>query len=111
MVPLGLAAWIAFSWGILLQNGSYLLHVLSDPFAWGWNLLGTAHFPWTPVATAWMPWIQIATMVVGLLFSLDFGYKLTVQTYKDVAAANRAAVPLMVFLTLATSGLTWLYVG
>lgn len=111
LVPLGLAAWIAFSIGIILPNGSYLLHILSDPFAWGWNLLGTAHFPWTPVFTGAMPWLQSLTMVVGLLFSLDFGYKLARQTFPEATAAARATVPLAIFLTLSTAGLTWLYIG
>ncbi len=39
LVPLGLAAWIAFSLSFVLANLSYLLPVLSDPFGWGWDLL------------------------------------------------------------------------
>ena len=111
LVPLGLAAWVAFSWGIILPNGSYLFHILSDPFAWGWDLFGIAHVPWTPVFTGLMPWLEIVTMVVGLLFSLDFAYKLAVQTYREPAAAHRAAIPMLSFLTLATAGLTWLFIG
>ncbi len=49
LIPLGLAAWIAFSIGFVLTNGSYALAVVSDPFGWGWNLFGTANFPWTPI--------------------------------------------------------------
>jgi len=49
--------------------------------------------------------------VVGLLFSLDFAYKLAVQTYREPAAAHRAAIPMLSFLTLATAGLTWLFIG
>ncbi len=35
LVPLGLAAWIAFSIGFVFVNGSYALAVISDPFGWG----------------------------------------------------------------------------
>jgi ferredoxin len=45
LVPLGLAAWIAFGLGFVLTNGSYALAVISDPFGWGWNLFGTADTP------------------------------------------------------------------
>ena len=41
MIPLGLAAWIAFSFGFVLVNGSYALAVLSDPF--GWRQMTTAY--------------------------------------------------------------------
>jgi len=46
LVPLGLAAWIAFSIPLILVNGVYVLQVLSDPFGWGWNLFGTKHIAW-----------------------------------------------------------------
>lgn len=110
-VPLGLAAWIAFSLGIILPNGSYLLHILSDPFAWGWNLLGTANFPWTPIFTGAMPYLMILTMLLGLLFSLDVALKIARQTFTNLENAMKGAVPIMGFLGLMTLGLMWLFVG
>jgi hypothetical protein len=110
-VPLGLAAWIAFSLGIILPNGSYLLHVLSDPFAWGWDLFGTAHFPWTPIFTGIMPYLMILTLLVGLLFSLDIAFKIARQTFPEPEAAVRGALPVVGFLGAMTVGLMWLFVG
>jgi hypothetical protein len=111
LVPLGLAAWIAFSFGFLLPNGSYILHIISDPFARGWDLFGTANVPWTPVGTGWLVPIQFLTLFVGYLFSADFGYKLAGQTYSDADATRRGFVPLLVFLTLAVICFGWLYGG
>lgn len=111
LIPMGLAAWIAFSFGFLLPNGSYVLHVFSDPFGWGWNLFGTAGVPWTPVLTAWLVPIQFATLIAGLVFSADFGYKLCKQTYAEPAAAKRGFLPLLAFLTLLTVFFGWLYGG
>lgn len=111
LVPLGLAAWVAFSFGFLLPNGSYILHILSDPFAWGWDLLGTAQIPWTPVATRWLVPIQFAVLLVGYVLSADFGYKLARQTFTDSAKATRAFLPLLAFLTLVIVFFGWLYGG
>ncbi len=111
VMPMGMAAWIAFSFGFLLPNGSYILHILSDPFAKGWNLIGTANFPWTPVGTAWLVPLQFATLFIGYLVSVDFGYKLCVQTFADRAAARKGFVPLLAFLTLLTIAFGWLYGG
>lgn len=111
LVPFGLAIWAGFSLGIILPNGSYLLHILSDPFARGWNLLGTANFPWTPVFTGWVVTLQLAVLFIGYLVSADFGYKLAARTYADRRAARRAFVPLLTFLTLAVIGIGWLYGG
>ena len=111
LIPLGLAAWIAFSFGFLLPNGSYILHILSDPFARDWNLFGTAGFPWTPVGTGWLVSLQFVILLVGYIFSADFGYKLVAQTFADQKAARRAFVPLLTFLTLAVIAFGWLYGG
>jgi len=111
LIPMGLAAWIAFSFGFLLPNGSYVLHILSDPFARGWDLVGTADVPWTPILTAWLVPLQFVTLIGGLIFSADFGYKLALQTYVDRRAARRGFIPLLAFLTLVVLFFGWLYGG
>jgi hypothetical protein len=111
LVPMGLGVWIAFSLGIILPNGSYLLHILSDPFAWGWNLVGTANFPWTPVFTSILGYLQGAALIIFYLFSLAFGFRLSKQTYSDLNKARRGWVPILVFLTLITLFFLWLYLG
>ncbi|MFQ6615653.1 MAG: cupredoxin domain-containing protein [Fidelibacterota bacterium] len=98
LVPVGLAVWGAFSIGIILPNGSYLLHILSDPFGWGWNLFGTAKYPWTPVLTGAMPYLQVSLVIVGLMFALDYGFKFSRQTYATVAEAKRGWIPMVAFL-------------
>jgi hypothetical protein len=111
LVPMGLAAWIAFSFGFLLPNGSYIIHILSDPFARGWDLLGTAGFPWTPVLTGWLVPVQYVTLFLGYLVSVDFGYKLSRETYREDGPAKRGFVPILVLLTLVTIFFGWLYGG
>ena len=111
LVPLGLGVWIAFSIGIILPNGSYILHILSDPFAWGWNLFGTAEIPWTPVFTYIMGYAQGATLIAAYLFSIAYGFRLSKQTYPDIQKAKRGWVPMLAFLTLLTTLFLWLYLG
>lgn len=111
LVPLGLGVWIAFSFGIILPNGSYILHILSDPFGWGWNLIGTANFPWTPIYTGYLGYLQGATMVVFYLFSVAFGFRISKQTYPDLREAKRGWLPILGFLTALTLFFIWLYTG
>lgn len=99
LVPIGLAVWAAFSVGIILPNGSYLLHVVSDPFAWGWDLFGTASTPWTPYYTGLMPYIQMGIILVGLVFALEFGFKFARQTYSDLKQARMGWIPMAVYFT------------
>ena len=111
LVPIGLGVWIAFSFGIILPNGSYLLHIISDPFAFGWNLFGTAHFPWTPVFTRLLGYLQGATLIIFYLFSIAYGFRISKQTYPQDTQARRGWMPILAFLTLATLAFLWLYIG
>lgn len=111
LIPIGLGVWIAFSLGIILPNGSYILHILSDPFAWGWNLFGTANFPWTPVYTHIMGYLQGATLIIFYLFSIAYGFRLSRQTYSDLNQSKKGWIPIFSFLTLTTMTFIWIYLG
>ncbi len=111
LVPLGLLAWVGFSFAILLPNGSYILRILSDPFGWGWNLFGTARLPWTPVLTAWLPVLQALSLLFGFVYSLDVAWKLARQTFADRRQAARAVLPQIVLLAGLTATFLWLFVG
>lgn len=111
LIPMGLGVWIAFSFGIILPNGSYILHILSDPFAWGWNLFGTANFPWTPVLTRSMGYLQGITLIFFYLFSLAYGFRISRMTYQDLQQARRGWLPILLLLTLVTIFFLWLYLG
>ncbi len=111
LIPLGLAAWIAFSFGFVLTNGSYALDVLSDPFGWGWNLFGTANTPWTPLGSTFIPFLQVGVLTAGLLFALNTANKIARQHTDHHRAAFLAALPISGFSLLVTLGFLRLYLG
>jgi polyferredoxin/plastocyanin len=111
LVPIGVARWAAFSIGIMLPNGSYILHILSDPFAWGWNLFGTAGYPWTPVLTGAMGYLQTGILIIGLIFALEYGYKFARQTYANEKEALRGWIPMLIFILGLSIFFLWLFGG
>lgn len=112
LVPLGLMAWISFSLGLIFANGSYLIHIISDPFAFGWNLIGTANFPWTPFMTGYVPYMQVGVLLLGLALSLDIGKKISRSTFtNNKDEADMAFYPIAAFLTITTMFLIWLFTG
>lgn len=111
LIPMGLGVWIAFSLGIILPNGSYILHIISDPFAWGWNVFGTAHIPWTPILTGALGYLQGTVLIIIYLFSLDYGYKLSKRVYPDESQAKRGFIPIALFLSIVTFTFLWLFMG
>ena len=107
MVPLGLSAWIAFSLSFVFANFSYVLASLSDPFGWGWNLLGTAGIAWTPWLTGVTPFLQVGVLVSGFVWAATTSRKIAAEKTDSNLAAKLSA-PVIVFclaFTLTLMGL------
>jgi len=113
LVPLGLAAWIAFSISFVLTNGSYALAVLSDPFGWGWNLFGTAGITWAPLAAPGLTaFLQTGALVTGLVFAAQAAYRVALQhTAGRQVQVLRATLPVAGFAFALTLAFLWLYLG
>lgn len=110
LIPLGLAAWIAFSLGLVLVNGSYTLAVLADPFGWGWDLFGLAHIPWTPLIPKLIPYLQALILIGGLAAAVS----LAAHIAREQARGQRAwlgALPVSLFCLGVTLVLLWLVMG
>lgn len=110
LVPLGLAAWIAFSLSFVFANLSYLGPALSDPFGWGWNLVGTAGVAWTPFLTGLTPVLQAAVLLVGLAWASRTALRTALESL-PARAARLQALPVVVFCLAVTVGLLGLLVG
>ncbi len=107
LVPLGLAAWIAFSLGFVFTNGSYAAAVVSDPFGWGWNLFGTANVSWTPILPGLVSILQVGVLTAGLLFAVQVVHRIVRYYIAEARLAFAAAVPLDLFLL----ALTFVFLG
>ena len=70
ILPFGLMLWIAFVIPMLFVNVSFILQSLSDPFGWGWDLLGTANTPWHQLLPRYIPIIQSLIILSGSYLSL-----------------------------------------
>ena len=129
LVPMGLAAWIAFSLGFVFANISYVGPVLADPLGWGWNLLRPpgASAPggaWTPLLTGVTPVLQVLALAGGLLWSTLLATRIAAEDAEapedSAAGALREfpvrafpvqAFPVALFHLLVTTGLLWLLVA
>jgi len=110
-VPLGLMAWIAFTLSFVFINISYAIPLISDPLGWGWNLLGTAGYPWTPYVPQALPYLQVPILLGGLVLSLLLGHRLALENFPDYRQARRALLPVAAFLTGVTLLFLRLYLG
>jgi len=92
LVPIGIFAWIAFSLPMLMVNYGYILNVLSDPLGLGWNILGTADFPFQPFYPQAIPIIQGIILLSGLYLGLSRGYLSLKDIMPGPAARARAMI-------------------
>ncbi|MBI3362579.1 MAG: 4Fe-4S binding protein [Chloroflexi bacterium] len=105
LVPLGLAAWIAFSLSFVFANLAYLSPALSDPMGWGWNLFGTARVNWTPYLSGFVPILQTIVLVGGLIWAGATAQRIAEETSK------MRSLPVIVFCLIVTLVLLGLLVG
>jgi hypothetical protein len=89
---------MAFGIGLLMVQGSLVVSSISDPLGWGWNLFGTADYPWTPYAPHLVPYIQGVFLLLGLAGGTYTGWKLSLQNFGTPDKALKAMVPIVVFL-------------
>ncbi len=111
LVPLGLMAWIAFTFPLIMVSGSYIISVISDPLGRGWNLFGTGEFPWTPFHPDWLAYIQIPCLMLGLYYALLRGHELAVGLWGDNRRAIISLIPLTVLLTVVAAAFLRMYTG
>lgn len=111
LIPVGLLAWIAFSFPLIFINGSYVLNVLSDPLGWGWDLFGTANLEWHPLIPEYLGFIQIALLIFGLGYSIYRGYFIGQKLYGSSMAAYRALLPFAALASVIALAFIMFFIG
>ena len=110
LVPLGLAAWIAFSISFVFSNLSYLWPTLSDPMGQGWNLLGTANVSWTPYLTSLVPLLQTLVLLGGLAWAGVAARRIAAEKLSGRGIVLQA-LPVTAFCFVITVGLMGLLIA
>lgn len=113
LVPLGLAAWIAFSLSFVFANLSYVWPALSDPLGRGWNLFGTAGVAWTPYLSHIIPTLQSLALLGGLMWASATAHQIAGESSPSAGQASgfSLSLPVILFCLLITLALLGLLVG
>ena len=103
LIPLGMACWMAFALATVLSMMTFVLQSLSDPFNWGWNLLGMAGSRWHIIWSPAIPWLQVACVLIGAAYGL--------RTLGRCWFEGRGGLPQGSFLWAAAAGMIWFFAG
>ena len=114
IVPIALAYHFAHYLTALLVNGQYALVALSDPFARGWNLFGTAWWQVeaalaTGSAAAWTIWnLQAGAIIGGHVLAVLAAHRLAFRLHPTPRAALLSQLPLTLLMVAYTVLGLWL---
>jgi hypothetical protein len=103
LIPLGLMAWIAFTVSFAFAKFSYVLPVISDPFGWGWNLIGLSAAAWVGQTTTFSLLLQVILLSIGLFWAS--------RVARQNSESAKQAMPLIAFCGLFTISMFWLLIG
>lgn len=111
LIPIAAAYLLAHNFSSLIIQGQNFMFLISDPFAWGWNLLGTRDFqPNIGLIDAKLTWyIAIVAIVAGHVWAIWLGHqaalRITEKKTKGIQAAMDAVTltfPLTILMVLFT---------
>jgi hypothetical protein len=109
LLPIALFYHLAHNMEHLLMEGPKVVALLSDPFGWNWNVLGTAHWRIPPLVSLDVLWIvQVVLVLVGHIYSLWIAHHTSRQLFQDIASARRSQAPMLVAMIAFSIFSLWL---
>jgi polyferredoxin len=98
VIPLGLMMHLSHNIRHLLEEGTGIIPVISDPFGFGWDLFGTAGYMPAPVlSTNNILFIQWMLMLIGLGFSVSSGKNISRRIFRG---SDSVYLPVLVFVLI-----------
>jgi len=96
IIPLGLMMHLSHNIRHLLEEGTGIISVLSDPFGFGWNLFGTSGYMPAPLLSSNnILLIQWLLLLIGLGFSVSVGKNISRRLFRGNESAY---IPVLIFV-------------
>lgn len=110
LVPIALAYHLAHYLTYLLVQSQRLVPLASDPFGFGWNLLGTADYAVDiDVLGARFAWYAAVTAIVlGHIIAVYLAHVVALRTFGSHRAAFRSQLPMMALMVGYTVISLWI---
>jgi hypothetical protein len=110
LVPIGIAYHLAHYHSLLLVAGQYAIPLLSDPFGWGWDLLGTTlyrvDFSIVDAASIW--YLSVGAIVLGHVVAVYLAHVMALRVYGSARPALRSQIPMLVLMVYYTMSSLWI---
>ena len=110
LVPIAIAYLIAHYLSYFLIQGQLLIRLASDPFGFGWNIFGTAHFrPDIGIVGARFAWYtSLFAIVIGHVAAVSLAHIIALRSFDDPRLAIRSQIPMLVLMVAYTMMSLWI---
>jgi hypothetical protein len=110
LVPIAIAYHLAHYFTYLLIQGQLVIRLASDPFGFGWNLLGTARYrPDIGLVGARFAWYTaVGSIVVGHIVAVWVAHVLALREFSDRRIAIRSQYPMLLLMVGYTMVSLWI---
>ena len=107
LVPLLVAYSVAHYFSLFVFEGQDFIALLSDPFALGWDLFGTAHFSinYRAVSADLIAWVQALSIVIGHVAGVMVAHDRAVELFPRRLALKSQYPLLAVMVGYTITGL------
>ncbi len=109
VIPVALFYHLAHNAMHFFMEAGSLLPLLSDPFGFGWDLIGTAgktYGPMLSLGTIW--WLQIGCVVIGHIYGVVVADRVARKLFAEDQQAKLALLPLLLTMILYSCFSVWL---
>jgi hypothetical protein len=110
LVPIVFVYHLTHYYTLALAQGPQILRLASDPFGFGWNLLGTAHLKVRPimidVETIWHT--QVALILIGHIVSVYLAHIQALRVFRSRREAVISQLPMLMLMMLFTTAGLWI---
>ncbi len=104
LIPIAFAYALAHYFTLVLFEGQLLLSTISDPFAYGWNLFGTADRPINYGlllnGATWVWYVQVAIIVLGHVGGIVLAHDRALVDFGE--RAIRSQYPMLALMVVFT---------
>jgi len=110
LVPIAIAYHLAHYLSYLLLAGQLVIPLASDPFGFGWDLLGTADYRIDiSVTSARLSWYTaVVAIVAGHVVAVWVAHRTALATFRDRRAALLSQLPMLVLMVGYTMTSLWI---
>lgn len=110
LLPISIAYHIAHYFSYLFNGGQIIIPLLSDPFGFGWDLIGTAAYrPDIGLVEPLLQWyVAITAIVVGHVIAVWVAHLIAMTEFGDRTIALRSQGPLLVLMVCYTMLSLWI---